>query len=92
MVSDQKAEALEARGLYRRAAARWADVMVMVKDDRERDQAAVRCSACIRRSTRSPVRAENMGEIREAIRRTHRKMGMDRPDGSNFRHYPEKKI
>lgn len=47
MVSDQKAEALEARGLYRRAAARWADVMVMVKDDRERDQAAVRRSACI---------------------------------------------
>ncbi|EBR2398451.1 PerC family transcriptional regulator [Salmonella enterica subsp. enterica serovar Poona] len=92
MVSDQKAEALEARGLYRRAAARWADVMVMVKDDRERDQAAARRSACIRRSTRSPVRAENMGEIREAIRRIHRKMGMDRPEGSNFRYYPEKKI
>ncbi|EAV6566469.1 PerC family transcriptional regulator [Salmonella enterica] len=39
-----------------------------------------------------PVRAENYGEIREAIRRTHRNMGMNRPDGGNFRHYPEEKL
>ncbi|HAU8194321.1 TPA: PerC family transcriptional regulator, partial [Escherichia coli] len=27
MIKDSKAEELEAKGLYRRAAARWADVM-----------------------------------------------------------------
>ncbi|MFA7847826.1 PerC family transcriptional regulator, partial [Escherichia coli] len=36
---DATAESLEARGLYRRAAARWAEVMRLVNTDKEREQA-----------------------------------------------------
>lgn len=38
MIKDSKAEELEAKGLYRRAAARWADVMWLVSTDKERDK------------------------------------------------------
>ena len=40
MIKDSKAEELEAKGLYRRAAARWADVMWLVSTDKEREQVA----------------------------------------------------
>ncbi len=36
MIKDSKAEELEAKGLYRRAAARWADVMWLVSTDMAR--------------------------------------------------------
>ncbi len=35
MIHDSKAEELEAKGLYRRAAARWAEVMQLVNTDKE---------------------------------------------------------
>lgn len=69
MIKDSKAEGLEARGLYRRAAVRWTEVMVLVDSDKEREQAARRRSECIRKARRSPVRLENYGDVREAIRR-----------------------
>lgn len=37
MIHDSKAEALEARGLYRRAAARWAEVIMLANDDKARE-------------------------------------------------------
>ncbi|HAW5768682.1 TPA: PerC family transcriptional regulator, partial [Escherichia coli] len=37
MIHDSKAEELEAKGLYRRAAARWAEVMQLVNTDKERE-------------------------------------------------------
>ncbi|HFU4988853.1 TPA: PerC family transcriptional regulator, partial [Escherichia coli] len=36
MIHDSKAEALEARGLYRRAAERWAEVIMLANDDKAR--------------------------------------------------------
>ncbi|HAO0485930.1 TPA: PerC family transcriptional regulator, partial [Escherichia coli] len=48
MVHDRIAEELEAKGLYRRAAARWADVMWLVSTDKEREQVAKRRAECIR--------------------------------------------
>ncbi|EFH1501319.1 PerC family transcriptional regulator, partial [Escherichia coli] len=42
MIRDSKAEELEAKGLYRRATARWAEVMQLVNTDKEREQAAKR--------------------------------------------------
>ncbi|WP_157941613.1 PerC family transcriptional regulator, partial [Escherichia coli] len=36
MIHDSKADELEAKGLYRRAAARWAEVMRLVNTDKER--------------------------------------------------------
>ncbi|HDI8387747.1 TPA: PerC family transcriptional regulator, partial [Escherichia coli] len=52
MIKDSKAEELEAKGLYRRAAARWADVMWLVSTDKEREQVAKRRAECIRKAAR----------------------------------------
>lgn len=89
MIHDSKAEALEARGLYRRAAARWAEVMVLADDDLAREQAAKRRSECIRKAARPPARMENYGEMREAIGRAHTGMGLHKPHGEMFRKYPK---
>ncbi|WP_213732190.1 PerC family transcriptional regulator [Citrobacter europaeus] len=89
MIHDSKAEALEARGLYRRAAARWAEVMVLADDDQAREQAAKRRSECIRKAARPPARLETYGEMREAISRAHTGMGLHKPHGEMFRKYPK---
>ncbi|EFA7870418.1 PerC family transcriptional regulator, partial [Escherichia coli] len=46
MVHDRIAEELEAKGFYRRAAARWGEVMQLVQTDKERAQAAARRLEC----------------------------------------------
>ncbi len=89
MIKDSKAEALEARGLYRRAAARWAEVMAQVDSDGEREQAAKRRSECIRKAERPPTRLESYGEAQKAIRRVHDDMGLRSPHGTRFRAYPK---
>lgn len=58
VLRDSKAEELETRGLYRRAAARWAEVMLLVDSDTEREQAAKRRFECIRKVARPPVMAD----------------------------------
>ncbi|MDI5434987.1 PerC family transcriptional regulator, partial [Salmonella enterica subsp. enterica serovar Kentucky] len=50
MIRDRKAEELESKGLYRRAAARWAEVMMLADGDKEREHAANRRSECIRKA------------------------------------------
>ncbi|MFB4210131.1 PerC family transcriptional regulator, partial [Escherichia albertii] len=40
MLHDHQAECLEKKGLYRRAAERWAKVMVQLSDDQKRKVAA----------------------------------------------------
>ncbi|EPT5972687.1 PerC family transcriptional regulator, partial [Escherichia coli] len=42
MVHDRIAEELESKGFYRRTAARWAEVMMLVETDRERERVAMR--------------------------------------------------
>lgn len=37
MVNDRKAEELEAKGLYRRAATRWQEVMMICAEDDDRE-------------------------------------------------------
>lgn len=54
MIRDSKAEELETKGLYRRAAARWAEVMQLVNTDKEREQVAKRRAECIRKAARPP--------------------------------------
>ncbi len=61
MIHDSKAEALEARGLYRRAAARWAEVIMLANDDKAREQAAKRRAECIHKAARPPARQDNFG-------------------------------
>ena len=61
MIHDSKAEALEARGLYRRAAARWAEVIMLANDDKAREQAAKRRAECIHKAARPPARQDKFG-------------------------------
>ncbi|EPH3736603.1 TPA: PerC family transcriptional regulator, partial [Escherichia coli] len=54
MVHDSIAEELEAKGFYRRAAARWAEVMMLVETDRERERVAMRRAECYGKTQRPP--------------------------------------
>ncbi len=84
MIRDSKAEELETKGLYRRAAARWAEVMQLVNTDKEREQAAKRRAECIRKAARPPVKLEQC-DAKAAISRTQKEMGLHQPNGSAFR-------
>ncbi|EFC8097589.1 PerC family transcriptional regulator, partial [Escherichia coli] len=48
MIHDRIAEELEAKGFYRRAAARWGEVMQLVETDKERHQVTMRRLECSR--------------------------------------------
>ena len=87
-IHDEKAEALEARGFYRRAATRWGEVMMLVDGDKEREQAARHRAECIRKAARPPAKPDTFGNERETISRVHARMGLQRPHGSSFRNYP----
>ncbi|EMG9856485.1 PerC family transcriptional regulator [Escherichia coli] len=89
MIHDSKAEELESKGLYRRAAARWAEVMQLVNTDKEREQAAKRRAECIRKAARPPVIADNFGALKEAVKRTHAGMEMEDAGKSVWRNYPK---
>lgn len=89
MLCDKKAEELEARGLYRRAAARWTEVMLFTGSDVEREEAARRRSECIRKVTRKPVGVVRYGELKDAVNRTHISMGLHKPGGEAFRRPPK---
>ena len=90
MIHDSKAEELEAKGLYRRAAARWAEVMQRANStDKEREQASKRRAECLRRAARPPVMPDNLGALKKAVSRTHTEMGMDGVADSVWRNYPK---
>ncbi|HAT6803335.1 TPA: PerC family transcriptional regulator [Citrobacter freundii] len=48
MINDERAENLEKKGLYRRAADRWMNVMFSGKNDAERDWIKTKRDQCIR--------------------------------------------
>ncbi|GDK01016.1 PchABC family transcriptional regulator [Escherichia coli] len=89
MIRDSKAEALEARGLYRRAAERWAEVIMLVDGDKAREQAAKRRSECIRKAARPPVMPDNFGALKEAVNRTQAGMRMEDAGKFVWRNYPK---
>ncbi|EHM3032313.1 PerC family transcriptional regulator, partial [Escherichia coli] len=89
MIRDSKAEELETKGLYRRAAARWAEVMQLVNTDKEREQVAMRRAECIHKAARPPARQDNFGALKEAVNRTHAVMGMEDAGKSVWRNYPK---
>ncbi|HEL7984757.1 TPA: PerC family transcriptional regulator [Escherichia coli] len=89
MIRDSKAEELETKGLYRRAAARWAEVMQLVNTDKEREQVAKRRAECIRKAARHQQGADNFGVLKEAVNRTHAVMGMEDAGKTVWRNYPK---
>lgn len=84
-MKDSKAEELEAKGLYRRAAQRWLEVMLMSNDRAEQDKARLRHNECVRRSKRPPLRLDNLGGVSEAAKQTQISMGIAQPNGEAFR-------
>ncbi|MGE5985836.1 PerC family transcriptional regulator [Klebsiella michiganensis] len=92
-MKDSKAEALEAKGLYRRAAQRWLDVMLMSHDRNDQDIARQRHNECIRKSKRPPQMPETLSGLSEAAKKTQIRMGIKPKDGRGFNdHYrPPKK-
>ncbi|WP_314139859.1 PerC family transcriptional regulator [Buttiauxella noackiae] len=84
-VRDSKAEALEAKGLYRRAASRWLDVMSLYADERDREWVASRRARCIDLARLPPQQAENFGGLSRAAKETQHRMGIAQPGGEAFR-------
>ncbi len=76
MLHDHVAECLEKKGLYRRAAERWAKVMVQLSDDQKRKVAAQKRAECLRKARRTPVSPVNLTEIKQAVNRLHSELGM----------------
>lgn len=76
MVKDSKAEALEAKGLYRRAASRWMDVMVMCTEDDDREWIKQRHDWCLEAVKRPPVKLDDYGDLHKAATETQLRMGI----------------
>ena len=85
MVNDRKAEELEAKGLYRRAATRWQEVMLLCTEDDDREWVKQRHDMCLDNVKRPPVKAENFGDLHKAVTETQHRMGIAQPNGNAFR-------
>nr|WP_249541386.1 PerC family transcriptional regulator [Escherichia coli] len=66
MVNDSKAEDLEAKGLYRRAAARWMEVMLLCTEDDDLEWIKRRRETCLENVKRPPVKVEDFGDLHKA--------------------------
>ncbi|MCV0732039.1 PerC family transcriptional regulator, partial [Escherichia coli] len=78
MVHDDKAEELEAKGLWRRAAERWGELLKQAKSDEERRYVTQRRAQCSEKATR-PKTTEwgHVCAVRAAATRTLKDMGID---------------
>ncbi|EHB8339910.1 PerC family transcriptional regulator [Escherichia coli] len=80
MITDSVAQKLEARGLWRRAATRWGEVLINAETDREREEAAKRRAICISKTRRMPEQLATFGDVRRAADRTLKEMGINPQD------------
>ncbi|EAW1322208.1 PerC family transcriptional regulator [Salmonella enterica subsp. diarizonae] len=86
VMSDAVAEALEAAGLYRRAARRWLEVLDRCLDCEERAWLATRRSQCLEKARKPEPKAEYLGEVCQAASDTQKRMGIWSQE--TFRKYP----
>ena len=68
MVRNKKAEELEAQGLWRRAAARWLDVMKEAHTDPQREHIARRREICLENAKRPPKKRETFCDKQDCRR------------------------
>ncbi|ENT2329466.1 PerC family transcriptional regulator [Escherichia coli] len=87
MIYDEQAERLEKKGLYRRAAERWAKVMTQLSDDQKRKIVAKKRAECLCKARRPPVSPVNLTEIKQAVNRLHTELGMGFEERRVFRRY-----
>lgn len=85
MVNDKKAEELEAKGLYRRAASRWLEVFDQCDTESGREWLRNRRNECLAKRVRRAVVIESFGDVTRAAGHTQRRMGIARPGGEAFR-------
>ncbi|KFC07166.1 PerC family transcriptional activator [Trabulsiella guamensis ATCC 49490] len=88
MVNDTIAEKLEARGFWRRAAARWLDVMQHCATDAQREWISQRRKYCL--SMIASPRHDNkldIGAINRAATATQEAMGINQDNSITFRSY-----
>lgn len=85
MIIDERAEALEQAGFYRRAAARWLIVFDRCMDEKVRDWIRQRRNACLRNKIKPAIVVDNFGDVRRAASETQKRMGIASPNGDSFR-------
>lgn len=78
MATDTKAEQLEEQGLWRRAAARWLDVMNEAQTDSQRERIARRRERCLANAKRPPKKRETFCELQDAVNKAIDDMGIKR--------------
>ncbi|EAR6709546.1 PerC family transcriptional regulator [Salmonella enterica] len=83
---DAVAEALEAAGLYRRAARRWLDVLDRCRDSEERAWLAARRSQCLENARKPEPATEYFEDVYRAASDTQKRMGIHAQN--RFRRYP----
>ena len=89
-ISDATAEELESRGLWRRAARRWQDVMITLEKDSHRQLAVMRARECIRKAKRPiPESRIDIHTVRKAADRTIQQMGLPSLTDEIWRDYPD---
>ncbi|EJI0485807.1 PerC family transcriptional regulator [Salmonella enterica] len=88
VMSDIVAEALEAAGLYRRAARRWLEVLDRCRDSEERAWLAARRCQCLEKARKPEPAAERFGDVCQAASDTQKRMGIRTQE--TFRQYPGK--
>lgn len=90
MYHDEKAEQLEKKGLYRRAADRWLEKFMQCRNTGEQEWATQNRRRCLALAKRPLKRNENFSDVHKAAKATQDKMGISRQDGATFRTYKEK--
>lgn len=85
MVNDKRAEELEAKGLYRRAASRWLEVFDNCDSEAGREWIRSRRNQCLAKRVRPTVLIDTFGDVTKAAADTQRRMGLARPGGQAFR-------
>lgn len=86
VMSDAVAEALEAAGLYRRAARRWLEVLDRCCDSEEWAWLAARRSQCLVNARKPEPPAEYFEDVYQAASDTQKRMGIHARN--RFRRYP----
>ena len=92
-VSDVIAEKLEAKGFWRRAAARWLDVMQICKTETQRDWISQIRLYCLTMSL-SPHHSgkPDIKAVNRAATIVQKQMGIYREKGIEHKNYSERKI
>ncbi|HIC1790821.1 TPA: PerC family transcriptional regulator [Escherichia coli] len=81
MITDSKAEELEQRGLWRRAAARWQELLLIHQQDDSQMFIRQRLEFCQKQAKRKrhpPSQESTYNELRQATVRTEKNLGIYR--------------